>query len=148
RMENLLTRVGWETRMALHDRDVMNKALGEPAGTPSESTTRRINNAAEELLRYMLFTDEAPLEGPVEGTSGFTAEYSAQGPHDSRGRSLRQLDLKHRLLRYPCSPLIYSRAFAALPDEARTRVLERLQDVLSGTDRSPAFGRLSAEDRT
>ena len=39
---------------------------------------------------------------------------SARGPRDRRGRSLYQLDLDRRLLKYPCSYLIYSPAFDAL----------------------------------
>ena len=81
----------------------------------SESTTRRINSAAEELVSYMLFTDEAPLTDKVVGTSGFTADFEKQGPLDRRGRSLRQFDLTRRMFRYPCSYLIYSEAFDAMP---------------------------------
>ena len=62
----------------------------------------------------MLFRDEAQLKGLVKGSSTFAAEFQLAGPHDSKGRSLRQLDLKTRLFRYPCSFLIYSDAFEAL----------------------------------
>ncbi len=147
RMTNLLTRVNWETRMALFDSEVMQKALGDPPGVLSESCIRRINNATEELVKYMLFTDEALLKGTVEGTSGFAAEYQKGGVRDPKGRSLRELDLKTRLLKYPCSPMIYSRAFRALPAEARNRVLRRLDEVLTGKDNSAVFARLSANDR-
>ncbi len=148
RMTNLITRVGWETRMALHDRDAINKALGEPAGTPSESTDRRINNAVEELVRYMLFTDEAPLTAPVQGASGFAEEYTKAGVKDSKGRSLREWDLKTRLMKYPCSPLIYSEAFRELPEVARKRALLRIREVVTGQDKSPVFAKLSAADRS
>jgi hypothetical protein len=129
RMTNLITRVGWETRMALHDREVMNKALGDAPGTPSESTDRRINNAVEELVKYLLFTDEAPLTAPVTGASGFAEEYQKAGIRDKKGRSLRDLDMKTRLLKYPCSPLIYSEAFRALPPAAKTRALRRVKEL-------------------
>lgn len=150
RMTNLITRVGWESRLALHDRDVMNKALGEPLGTPSESTDRRINNAAEELVRYMLLTDEAALPSPVTDVSGFAEEYSRRAgtPKDKRGRSLRELDLKTRLFRYPCSPLIYSDAFRGLPAVARNRILARIREIVTGQDTTPAFARLTTADRT
>ena len=147
RMQNLITRVGWETRMALHEREGMNKALGEPAGTMTESTVRRINSAVEELVRYMLFVEEAPLNGEVRGTSSFAEEYAKAGVRDKKGRSLRDLDLKTRLLRYPCSPLIYSRAFQELPERAKTQAYLRLRQVLSGEDKGPAFAKLSAADR-
>ena len=61
-----------------------------------------------ELVDYLLFIDEAPLPGPVHGTSGFAEKFAAQGPRDSHGRSLRELDLRTRLFRYPCSYMIYS----------------------------------------
>lgn len=147
RMQNLLTRVGWETRMALLNNHAMNVALKQPPDTLSESTRRRINNAAEELVKYMLFTDEVPLEGEIRGASGFAEAYSKQGPRDSRGRSLYQLDLRTRLLKYPCSPLIYSAAFDQLPEVARNRVRERMLQILNGDPAADNLQRLSAADR-
>ena len=43
----------------------------------------------------------------VRGTSGFAERFSAGEPRDRRGRSLYQLDLNRRLMKYPCSYLIY-----------------------------------------
>ena len=148
RMRNLIIRVGWETRLALAQQDVMNKALGEAPGTVSDSAKRRIGNAAEELVRYMLFADEAALKSEIRGTSTFAHDYSSRGPKDKQGRSLRDFDLRTRLLKYPCSPLIYSRAFDALPELAKQEVYQRLWRVLSGSDTSPKFARLTATDRT
>jgi hypothetical protein len=147
RMTNLITRVGWETRMALQDQQAMNKALGEPADTLSDSTRRRIDNAAEALVKYLLFADEAPLEAPVKGTSSFMKEFEARGPKDKRGRSLRDYDLTHRMFRYPCSYLIYSAAFDALPGPARERIYRRIWDVVSGKDQTPLYAKLSGADR-
>jgi hypothetical protein len=148
RMQNLITRVGWEVRMASYQAEALNKALGEPAGTMSESMTKRVNNLAEELVRHMLFTDEAPLSGPVAGTSSFAQEYASAGPRDGKGRSLREFDLQKRLFRYPCSPLVYSPGFRELPPAVRERVKLRLRQILSGEDRDSVFARLSADDRT
>ena len=67
RMTNLITRVGWETRMALSDQKAINQALKEPEDRIGDSARRRIDNAAEALLKYMLFTDEALLDAPVKG---------------------------------------------------------------------------------
>jgi hypothetical protein len=74
-------------------------------------------------------------------------EHSAQGPRDSRGRSLRQLDLEHRLLRYRCSYMIYSRQFEQLPASAKSAIYRRLWDVLSGRQRGDTYSRLSRADR-
>jgi hypothetical protein len=91
--------------------------------------------------------EEAPLEGPIVGTSGFEKEFAALGPRDGEGRSLRDFDLRKRLFRYPLSYLIYSEAFAALPAEAAVYVRRRFQEILSGDDQSPGFAHLSSDDR-
>jgi hypothetical protein len=112
RMMNLITWVNWE-----------GKALGAP-------TPVAVNN----LVDYMLFVDEAPLHGEIKGTSGFAEEFASRGPKDSKGRSLRDLDLKHRLLRYPCSYMIYSDAFDALPPSVKAAIYRRMIEVLSHRD--------------
>ena len=78
----------------------------------------------------MLFGDEARLTDRIEGTSSFAADFAARGPRDSKGRSLRDFDLKTRLFRYPCSYLIYSRAFDSLPGEVKEYVYQRLWEIL------------------
>ncbi len=135
-MHDLIARVNWETRLALHDQ-----------GASAAVTEQRINNAVELLLRAMLFTNEARLEGPVRGTSGFAAEFAALGPRDKTGRSLRDLDLTHRIFRYPCSYLIYSEAFDALPKPALDCFYRRLWEVLTGKDTNKAFEGLTKPDR-
>jgi hypothetical protein len=96
---------------------------------------------------YMLFVDEPTIAGKIEGTSGFAEMFAAQGPRDSHGRSLRQLDLESRLMRYPCSYMIYSPAFDALPPVARDAVYKRLWQVLGGVDKQRQYARLSLADR-
>ena len=146
-MENLITRVGWETRMALYENAAINRSLGEPEDKLRESVEHRINSAVEDLLDYMLFRDEARLTAPVKGTSGFSEEFQKSGLRDSKGRSLRDFDLKTRMFRYPCSFLIYSEAFDSMPAPARDRVYQRLWDVLAGKDNNPRFAYLAPDDR-
>lgn len=146
RMQNLITRVSYETRMALHSQAALGNLFSKP-GELSESTVRRINGPIEYLLEYLLFMDEAALEAPVEGTSSFAAGFTKAGPRDKQGRSLRDLDLKTRMFKYPCSYLIYSEAFDNLPGPAKDRVYRRLWEILSGEDKTPAFTRLSSGDR-
>jgi hypothetical protein len=146
-MTNLITRVGFEARMAVQSSQVINKALGEPVDRLSESTVRRINNASEELLEYMLFSGEAAITEPIRGTSGFAEAFAKDGPRDKSGRSLRDIDLTNRLFRYPCSYMIYSEAFDSLPTEARERILRRLWEVLNGDEKNPAFKHLTQKDR-
>jgi hypothetical protein len=148
RMTNLITRVGYETRMAVQEQKAINKSLGEPEDRIGDSARRRIDNAAEALVKYMLFADESRLEAPVKGTSEFAREFAARGPRDSRGRSLRDYDLSGRMFRYPCSYLIYSEAFQELPEIVRDRIYRRLWEVLTGADKSQLYARVTAADRT
>jgi len=134
RMTNLVTRVGWEARVAAHD------GRADFAAGP-------LRDAVNELVDSLLFVGEEPLTAAVKGTSGFAEAFAAQGPVDSRGRSLRQLDLERRLQRYPCSYTIYSAAFRALPAEARTAIYGRMWEILSGRDASAKYARLSEADR-
>jgi len=141
-MMNLITRAGWEARAAAYD-----AAHGGHA-----DTDKILREAAEELVDYLLFVDEAPLPAPIQPaatvrTSGFARAFTARGPFDRQGRSLRELDLQRRLLRYPCSYMIYSEAFDALPSAAKAAIYGRLWQVLSGSVRGEKYQRLSPADR-
>ena len=103
--------------------------------------------SGDDLLKVLLFCEEAQLTGKVRGTSSFAADFAKLGPRDKKGRSLREFDLEKRLFRYPCSYLIYSPSFDALPPPVRDYVLERLWKVLTGVDKSKEFDHLSADDR-
>jgi len=129
KMLNLITRVGWEAR------------IGE------KESGRTIDQAASELVDYLLFVDEAPLPGPIAGTTKFAEVFSARGPRDSHGRSLRDLNLETRLLRYPCSYLIYSEPFDSLPARAKTAVYQRMWEILSGQERDQRYAVLTPTDR-
>jgi hypothetical protein len=100
-----------------------------------------------ELVDYLLFIDEAPLPGPVQGSSGFAEEFSAAGPRDRLGRSLRDFDLRKRLMRYPCSYMIYTEAFDGLPAATKEAIYQRMSRVLSGREPDPRYVRLSVADR-
>lgn len=141
---NLLTRLGWEARIAARD----------AAGRPPAAVSTRVVETARELADYLLFVDEAPLPSAaaplassVRGASSFATEFAARGPRDARGRSLRDLDLERRLLRYPCSYTVYSEAFDALPPAAKTALYDRMWEILSGRDKDLVYARLSAADR-
>jgi hypothetical protein len=135
-MTNLMIRIGWDARIALHDRRMDN------------ATQALIDSEVEQMVTYMLFADEEPLTAPVKGVSTFTQTFPQRGPRDPAGRGLRDFDLKTRLFRYPLSYMIYSAAFDGMPQIVRERVYRRLFDILTGKDRSQAFARRSEEDRT
>jgi hypothetical protein len=129
---NLITRAGWEYRVA---------------ATDGRTLPARVVEAVDELVDYLLFVDEAPLATPVRGSAGFAEMFAALGPRDENGRSLHDLQLDTRLFRYPCSYMIYSPAFEGLPAEVKAAVFARISDVLTGRDTNPKYAHLTAADR-
>ncbi len=114
--------------------------------SPSAPSVRSFA-AMDRLVRAMLFVGEAELEGSVQGTSNFAAEFTARGPSDRQGRSLRDFDLERRLFRYPLSFLIYSDAFDALPEFALNHIYDRLGEILTEPEPREDFEHLTASDR-
>jgi hypothetical protein len=102
----------------------------------------------EPLVRALFFADAAVFNDRIESSSGFAARFSKSGPLDARGRSLRELDLEHRLFRYPLSYLIYSDHFDALPPYALDFIDMRIVEVLQGRDTTGLSAGISAADRT
>ncbi len=146
-MHNALTAANFETRRAIHQSTQMNELLERPQGQLSEIATRRIERAAENVVEHLLMCGEFELQDAIEGTSGFAEEFQRRGVRDSKDRSLFDFDLTTRLFKYPCSHLVYTPAFDALPDEVRRRVIERTLRVLRGEDNSETFAHLSSADR-
>jgi hypothetical protein len=143
-MTNLLTRAAWEARAA-------DPSLHPPStSTPGQEASVAVMMAgiATEVVDYLLFIDEAKLTDRVRGGSGFAERFSSSGPRDRKGRSLYELDLNRRLMKYPCSYLIYSPAFDALPPAAKDPIYRRLWKVLSGQEQDPRYrSALSHTDR-
>lgn len=143
---NLITRVNFKARTLLS-----REAPGAESTRTWESlqprTQEAIRRMAEPLVQAMLFAGAAPIAGQIRGSSGFDAWFESLGPRDPQGRSLRELQLRRRLFKYPLSYLVYSPAFDALPQCARQYIYRRFADILDGRDGSAAFAALSAQDR-
>jgi hypothetical protein len=156
-MHNLITLTNYKTRIALYN--LGKQSADGPGPAPAttlaaalpDTTRRQFERPAEQLLRYLLFVNEAPLTGlgaqQSLSASPFAQEFAARGRRDSKGRSLRDFDFVQRIFRYPCSYLIYSDAFDAIPEPAKDYVYHRLLQILTGQDQSEDFARLTAQDR-
>lgn len=107
----------------------------------------RFQELLEPLVEGMLMVHAAKFPVPIHGHSGFAKSFEARGPWDSRGRSLRDLDLRTRLFKYPLSFLIYSEGFDYLPGAAKEYVYRRLDEILTGRDQSPTFSSLTPAER-
>ena len=137
RLHNLFTEANFETRMAMHRQSVSDRIFERDSTVLSESTRRIIKQVGDKLVDYMIFSDEIEFGDPVHGTSGFAEAFEAEGPRDSKGRSLRELDLEERLFVYPLSFLIYSSQFDGLPKPVKDYVYQRLWNIFTGVEPTP-----------
>lgn len=130
-MHNYITRLSFETREMM----------------ATYGHIRYLEKQVDAFLRHLLFVEETPLTDPIVGAENFARDFTARGPRDPQGRSLRDFDLQRRLFKYPCSFLIYSESFGRIPEVMKARIFQRLWDVLNGRDDLPAFARLTGDDR-
>jgi hypothetical protein len=150
-IHNLITRVTFKIRTIMSRSGETKEAL--PAGAPrswadvSPADADRLHQVMEPLVQALFFQDAAPIEERMAGASGFAERFSKLGPSDAKGRSLRQLDLQTRLLRYPLSFEIYSEHFDAMPPYALAYVNARIVEILEGRDKTGISARLSFAER-
>lgn len=143
RVHNVLIRAAMRYRRALHFAQLMNEA---PAA--SESVRKTLASEVEKVLEVMLFRDEAPITGDgMAGDQKIADILTATAPVSSEGRSLKQTRLYPRLMKYRLSYMIYSEAFASLPDALRNAVLARLKEGLTSEDKLPMFDHLGPKER-
>jgi hypothetical protein len=131
---NLLTKLNWESRVASSN------------GRASVSDGV-LHGLVNELAEYLLFVGEVPPSVPLIPRPGFAERLESRIPTDRRGRSLGQLDLVNRLMRFPCSYMVYSEAFEGLPPAVKDAVYGRMVDILRRTDVDAKSPRVSADDR-
>jgi len=144
--QNLITRANYRTRIALNSQKELAEATKQEIVGMTSSTKRRIAHVGEALVKAMLMCDEARLTSPVRGVSGYAAHFEKAGKRDTKGRSLRDLDLRTRLFKHPCSYLIYSEPFKELPQEMKDYVYRRIWEIVTQTDTSMEFAHLNADD--
>jgi hypothetical protein len=147
--QNEIARVNYDVRTAIdRERGAAKAGEGyEQAASALSATVRKtIDDAVEPLVETLLFAGETKLTDAISGDPKFVEQFMSRALRDPKGRSLRDLDLKTRLFRYPLSYVVYSAAFDALPRAAREAVYARFAAVLRGQERGEAFAALDPAD--
>jgi len=149
--QNAITRVNFDVRTAIDsERGASHAKDGYELGAEqvSAETRKAIDAAVEPLVRTLLFADETQLTAPVSGDPHFVEQFMSRAIRDPSGRSLRDLDRRTRLFRYPLSYVVYSPAFDALPRAAREAVYRRIAALLRGPQDDAMVARLRPDERT
>ena len=126
RMNNLMTRIGWDARIALR----------EGKGTLDPAARDRINPEIEEMVGYMLFVDEEPLKQPVRASPRLPRRFPSAALATPRAGRCAISICRSACSAIHCPSLIYSAAFDGMPEVVRERVYQRLYDVLTGKDKA------------
>jgi hypothetical protein len=125
---NRALRVGYAARTMLHNLD--GKNIAEPQTLAKSSVESSLEPYIRELVRYILFADEARLPAGLAGDAPFMEDFSRQRRRDKNGASLKDFDLRSRLFRYRCSYMIYNPLLQGLPAIAKDAIRAQLETAL------------------
>ena len=121
----------------------------DPGGDPDQGSAGRVaDQAAQRIVDWFLFTGEADMGADgVSGSEIFQQQFAAAIPRARHGDSLADFQLNSRLFKNRCSYMIYSEAFATLPDAVKKRVITRLKNVLDSVDGADAYAHIKLSER-
>ena len=123
-------------------------ALDAGHGTLPADDRPMLDDLARQLVRYLLFAGEAALPATgIQPDAAYLRDFQARRIATASGASLRDLDLRTRLLRHRCSYMIHTTGFTTLPAEFKTRVLAGLNAALQEVSGPPDFAYIPAAEK-
>ena len=139
-----LVEAAYKARQAIYN----SEKLG---GSNEAELEEAISSITDNLVSHLLMKDETKLSGEVlslSRDSTFIGNFKKTSKNDSEGRSLRDLDLKNRIFKYPCSYMIYSKSFTALPEILRNSIFKQIRGVLSNKIKVGEYDYISDEKKS
>lgn len=136
--------IGFDNRVM--QASYLGREMEEKGSARSFADDARLNEKAKELVRYVLFADEAKLpSGGIVGDPQFAKDFARNKRAAANGASLKDFDLKTRMFKYRCSYMIYTPQWQKMPAIIKTRIYAGMKSALSGKNRDFAY--LSADER-
>lgn len=139
--------VGFTNRVT-EARYLTRAALAAGKGRIGNADAKMLEAKADDLARYLMFADEAPLpkEG-IAGDSAFKTDFLRHRKAAPDGTSLRDFDLRTRLFKHRCSYMLYSRVFTTLQPEFKKLVYARLSAAVGESKAPGGFDHLSPPEK-
>lgn len=123
----------------------LNREIAAKSSALAPEDTARLDAKARELVRYILFADEAKLpSGGIAGDQQFMRDFQ-RNKKPVGSASLKDFDLRTRMFKYRCSYMLYTSQWQKLPGVVKSRVYAGMKRALSGEDRDFAY--LGADER-
>jgi len=144
RMQFVLIESAYKVRQAIFDYQKTSSKEN------SANISALLKEVTETIVSELLFKEEFPLGGKIVDTSQpgkFVTEFKAKSKTDSRGRSLRDLDLQSRLFKYRCSYMIYSKSFRDSSKILKNSVLNRIKEIMTSESPQLGYEYLEAEEK-
>jgi hypothetical protein len=124
------------------------EALTAGHGHLSIDDAKMLNELARDFVRYILFANEARLPSSgIKPDPTYAKDFATTRSPAKNGTSLRDLDLRTRLLRYRCSYMVLTPAFNAMPKEYLSRVLAGMRSALRETAAPAEFNYLPPDEK-
>ncbi len=122
--------LGFENRV-FHAAYTVRQLRGGERGPLPTSAKAELEKLADELARYILFTDEAKLpSGGIEGDATFMSDFARNRRATHTGLALKDFDLKTRLFKHRASYMLYTESWQKLPTELMDRVYYKMAEGL------------------
>lgn len=146
-VQNRITYITFKAPAVLNRRGLVDAAAATSWEAMPAEARQVLAPMMDKLVERLVLIDAADISSRISGSQAFLDSFTARGPRDDAGRSLRDLDLGKRLFRYPLSYLIYTESFATMPAYAKDYVYRRLAAYLGGEDLFAGKSQYSLEDR-
>jgi hypothetical protein len=118
------------------------------SGKLGTSQAKELDDLAGQVVRYLLFAEEAPLTGAgIEGDPAFKVDFLRSRRTAANGSSLKDFDLRTRLFKHRCSYMIYSPVFQGLPPDFKQRIYRRLKGALDAAKPDPEYAYLPGTEK-
>lgn len=139
--------LGFENRV-FHAVYVMRQLQPEGRGPLPFAAKPEVEKLADELARYILFTDEAklPPQG-IEGDPAFMKDFVRNRKATRGGAALKDFDLKTHLFKYRASYMLYTESWQKLPAALKDRVYYKMAEGLRDQNPAPLGKHLPVPER-
>ncbi len=139
--------LGFENRV-FHAAYLMRQWMDEGKGRLPMARKAEFETLTNDLARYVLFADEAklPAQGIV-GDADFVRDFARNRKPAAGGVSLKDLDLRTRILKYRCSYMLYTESWQKLPKELKERVYYKMAEGLRDVNPPPTLAHLPLDER-
>lgn len=122
--------------------------LFDKSSDPDLATAGKLaDEDAKEIVDRLLFKNEASIGDGVEGDEAFQNAFTKRFPRTANGDSLADFHLASHLFKNRCSYMVYSQAFAQLPERVKSATIKRLRAVLDGAEAQEEFAYLKEPER-